>query len=148
VPARHDPHRVGCREAAPPRDRRAHGDAGLENLALASLTGESRHRALVAQPDRALDIGETGRDHPRDLRRDIGPERDDLARAGLDKPDRRGARVVAQTALEDIGTLEHRCDDPRIPPTLEHVHHAFGKRSATCRGARQEVPHPGRQANG
>src|SRR5262249_33191469 len=121
--------------------------AGLDELALAAPRAlEAHDRALVGEAHGARLVAEARGDEARDLRRDVGPQRDDLPRGRLDEPDRRRPPGAAQPQGQRLLVLERRRDDARDPPPLEDLEQRLRDAPPRRRRARREVAHARRQA--
>ena len=77
------------------------------------------------------------RDHPRHLRRDVGAERSDLARFGLDEAEHVSPIERSEAAFEHLRELEGGRRDQRVPEEGEL------DRGRAERGARGSRPPPG-----
>ena len=118
-------------------------DAGLDQLALSARAALEPHdRALVAQAHGARLVAKPRGDEPRDLRRDVGPQRHHLPRARLDEADgRRAPRVPSPSAstssYSNAGVMTRA--NPQRSKTPSSVS-AMRRRAAAARGAKSRIP--------
>ena len=122
-------------------------DARLHQLALPARRALQAHdRPLVAQPHGARLVAVARRDQARDLRRDVGPQRDHLARARLDEAERRRARRVPEPERQHLLVFERGRDDAREPAPLERRQQAVDDAPPRGRRLGRVIAHPGRQS--
>ena len=130
------------------RSRHArHLDARLQQLALRARPAiETDDRALVTQPHGSALVAVAGGDEAGNLRRDVGAQRDHLARARLDEADGGGARGVAQSERQHLFVLEHGRDDAREAAALEHREQRVHDPTPRRRGVGRVIAHARREA--
>ncbi|MCL2448780.1 MAG: hypothetical protein FWD17_07535, partial [Polyangiaceae bacterium] len=128
------------------------GNAGelhpdLRNLPVlsGSPAPPAQHRSLVPEAERERPAPEARRNHARDLRRHVGPERGDLARLGLDEAKDVGRIERAEPPLENLGKFEDGRRHDRVAVQGKAIEQATGQPAARRGFFRKEVAHALRQ---